>query len=61
MQGSGQQLPFVSNPNQVYRIVSALNPHFCLDCAYDIETQGKLVLYNHHDGNNQKWRIMSDH
>jgi hypothetical protein len=62
MLGSGnhQQLPFQSNPTQIYRVVSVLNPNFCLDCCYDSETQGKLVIYEHHDANHQKWRIMSD-
>lgn len=60
MQGSNQHLPFPNNPSQIYKIVSVLNPAFCLDCCYDSETQGKLVIFSQHDGNNQRWRVMSD-
>jgi hypothetical protein len=57
---NGQQAPLLDNPTQIYKIVSLQDPHFCLDCAYDAETQGKLVLFTQNDGLYQKWRVMSD-
>lgn len=61
MQGLGQQqVPIFNNPSQIYKIVSILSPHFCLDCTFDSETSGKLVLYTQNDGLHQKWRVMSD-
>lgn len=60
MQGSGNKLPVFNHATQIYKVASLLDPNYCLDCTYDSQTQGKLVLYSQNDGNNQKWRIMTD-
>jgi len=47
-------------PNQTYKIVSAQNPYFSLDCSGDPMQQNRLILWQFHGGSNQLWRFIPD-
>ena len=51
---------FAPSPNQRYKILSAQNPSFCLDCSGDPMNLNKLILWQLNGGANQLWRFVPD-
>lgn len=59
-QGYGNQPSFLSNPNQPVKIISSINPSFCLDSSQDKSELNDLIIYHQNNGPNQKWRVLND-
>jgi hypothetical protein len=59
-QGYGNQPSFLSNPNQPVKILSSINPSFCLDSSQDRSELNDLIIYHQNNGPNQKWMILND-
>jgi len=59
-QGYGNQPSFLSNPNQPVKILSSINPSFCLDSSQDRSELNDLIIYHQNNGPNQKWRVLND-
>lgn len=50
-------MSFNPSQNQLYKIHTALDKHFVVDCSGNPKELNQLILYKDHNGPNQKWAI----